>query len=170
MDGGRAANGIWPDPLTGEMCRRRFAALGLAYGDEPTPEGGRRVMADEMEELKALLAVECRMHAARHRGSGLRMASAWVLEAERDLSLRSCFLFCRVKWDDGGRREAVSFNQDGFIGFAGWASTENAQPFYRGFMRWLEFLMQLEAEEKKAPRLREQGGAPDPRKDLMTWK
>lgn len=34
-------------------------------------------------------------------------------------------------------REAVSFNSDGFIGLAGWASDHNVQPFLRAFMRWL---------------------------------
>ena len=35
-------------------------------------------------------------------------------------------------------REAVSFNADGHIGFAGWADDQNVQPFLRGFMRWLK--------------------------------
>lgn len=35
-------------------------------------------------------------------------------------------------------RECVSFNRDGFIGFAGWASTTNLQPILLGFMDWIE--------------------------------
>ena len=34
------------------------------------------------------------------------------------------------------RREGISFNRDGYIGFAGWASTNNLQPLVRGFMHW----------------------------------
>lgn len=34
-------------------------------------------------------------------------------------------------------REAVSFNPDGFVGFAGWADDENVQPILAGFMEWL---------------------------------
>lgn len=36
------------------------------------------------------------------------------------------------------RREAISFNGDGFIGIAGWADDNNVQPFLRAFMRWLK--------------------------------
>lgn len=31
-------------------------------------------------------------------------------------------------------RECISFNADGFVGFAGWASTENAAPIVNGFL------------------------------------
>ena len=36
-----------------------------------------------------------------------------------------------------GDREAVTFNQDGFIGFAGWADSINAQPILDGFANWI---------------------------------
>ena len=35
------------------------------------------------------------------------------------------------------RREAISFNKDGFIGFAGWASTGNEKPFVSAFNEWV---------------------------------
>jgi len=34
-------------------------------------------------------------------------------------------------------REAVSFNQDGFIGFAGWSDDKNVRPFIDAFVRWV---------------------------------
>lgn len=34
-------------------------------------------------------------------------------------------------------REAISFNSDGFIGFAGWADDKNVQPFLRAFVLWV---------------------------------
>lgn len=44
------------------------------------------------------------------------------------------------------RREGISFNRDGFIGFAGWASTKNLQPFVRGFMHWCKATAEEVAE------------------------
>ncbi|CAL9991368.1 hypothetical protein VPHD81_0112 [Vibrio phage D81] len=45
------------------------------------------------------------------------------------------YMTCRTnEWES---REAVSFNRDGFIGFAGWADDNNVQPILRGVMRWL---------------------------------
>ena len=37
-------------------------------------------------------------------------------------------------------REAISFNSDGFIGFAGWADSINTSPFIRAFVRWVDWL------------------------------
>ena len=34
-------------------------------------------------------------------------------------------------------REAVTFNEDGFVGFAGWADDENIQPILAGFLQWV---------------------------------
>jgi hypothetical protein len=34
-------------------------------------------------------------------------------------------------------RECISFNQDGFIGFSGWADDKNARPFIDAFVRWV---------------------------------
>ena len=37
-------------------------------------------------------------------------------------------------------REAVSFNDDGFIGFVGWADDTNVQPILDGFCAWVDEL------------------------------
>ena len=42
---------------------------------------------------------------------------------------------CRSYYFDN--REAVSFNTDGFIGFAGWADDRNVQPVLAGFSDWV---------------------------------
>lgn len=42
---------------------------------------------------------------------------------------------CRSHYFDD--REVVSFNPDGFIGFAGLASSENAMPILQGFKKWV---------------------------------
>ena len=43
-------------------------------------------------------------------------------------------------------REAITFNRDGFIGFAGWASSGNVYPFIKAFEKWCE---QIEKEKQK---------------------
>ena len=37
-------------------------------------------------------------------------------------------------------REAISFNRGGWIGFAGWASSENIKPFCNAFCEWVDVL------------------------------
>lgn len=43
----------------------------------------------------------------------------------------------RCKADYFDDREAVTFNTDGFIGFAGWADNTNVQPILEGFKEWV---------------------------------
>ena len=40
------------------------------------------------------------------------------------------------------RRECISFNKDGFIGFAGWADDGNSNPIRRAFLEWCDILKQ----------------------------
>lgn len=48
------------------------------------------------------------------------------------------FMTCKTEqWDE---REAVSFNRDGFIGFAGWADSNNIKPILKGVESWLKLL------------------------------
>ena len=48
------------------------------------------------------------------------------------------FMTCRTEqWDE---REAVSFNRDGFIGFAGWADSKNVGVILDGVGDWLDKL------------------------------
>lgn len=35
-------------------------------------------------------------------------------------------------------REAVTFNSDEFVGFAGWADDRNVQPILSGFCSWVD--------------------------------
>ena len=49
--------------------------------------------------------------------------------------IESAFIRCNGTYFKD--REAISFNGDGFIGFAGWADSKNVQPFYKAFQRWM---------------------------------
>ena len=50
----------------------------------------------------------------------------------------SLFMTCSTEQWEG--REAVSFNRDDFIGFAGWSDTNNIQPILQGVEDWLIIL------------------------------
>lgn len=52
----------------------------------------------------------------------------------------SKYMTCRT--DQWNEREAISFNRDGFIGFAGWADSNNVKPFLEGVENWLSELQQ----------------------------
>ena len=49
-------------------------------------------------------------------------------------------MFITVLCDNYSEREAISFNPDGFIGFAGWASTYNTKLFTNAFKEWVDIM------------------------------
>lgn len=51
---------------------------------------------------------------------------------------------CKAYYFDD--REAVSFNTDGFIGFAGWADDNNIKPVLAGFVDWIDSVVRDIAE------------------------
>ena len=53
-------------------------------------------------------------------------------------SMYSCFLTVSAHYF--ANRECISFNRDGFIGFAGWADQGNVNPILRAFLKWCDLL------------------------------
>ena len=50
------------------------------------------------------------------------------------------FAEIRVKGTYFDDREAITFNDYGFIGFCGWADGRNLTPFVVGFKKWCDYL------------------------------
>ena len=59
-------------------------------------------------------------------------------------SIKSCFLYLNSHYFT--RREAISFNINGFIGFAGWADSGNLNPLKRAFLQWCDYLKSTKGE------------------------
>ena len=50
------------------------------------------------------------------------------------------FAEIRVKGDYFNAREAITFNEDGFVGLCGWADGYNLTPFVMGFKDWCDYM------------------------------
>lgn len=50
------------------------------------------------------------------------------------------FAEIRVKGNYFNAREAITFNEDGFIGLCGWADGYNLTPFVMGFKDWCDYM------------------------------
>ena len=44
------------------------------------------------------------------------------------------------------QRQCISFEEDGFIGFAGWADQQNLNPIIRAFLRWCDGIAEIKEE------------------------
>lgn len=111
--------------MTRDQARAMFADARLDYSVLTTPN---------VRRLRTL--INQRMAQSGCMKGTLRCRQRGVIRQERG------GLFAEIKckafyFED---REAVSFNTDGFIGFAGWADEKNIQPVLAGFADWVKEL------------------------------
>jgi len=112
-----------PEKLDREFARGEFGAAGLSYAD---------LDLVALRLLRRLINLE--MIRSGLMKSSYRCYRGVVFQnAGTDRFFAG--IRCSAFYFD--RREAVSFNRDGFIGFAGWSDDTNVQPILRGFVAWV---------------------------------
>ena len=104
------------DIKTNDEARERIAAAGITKDN---------VTADQLQILRN--CISARMIDSGNYNGTYRMDEK-----------ASLFMTCSTEQWEG--REAVSFNRDDFIGFAGWADSNNIKPILQGVGDWLETL------------------------------
>ena len=111
--------------LTRDQARTAFNATGLTY---------------EVLTLKALRRLRVIIN-RKMKQSGL-IDNNLRCNPRVTLSALSYGLYGEIKCHSFyfKNREAVSFNPDGFIGFAGWSDETNVQPILEGFIDWINEL------------------------------
>lgn len=121
--------------LTSESMRRLFKNKSLSYGD---------LNLDNLIKLRDIMREEL----AKPPIGSYRMELTDMFDSkfkEEGSSLEHSFWTVKgfLSDEDGEwlafeSREAISFNRDGFIGFAGWSDSKNVQPFLIAFDEWME--------------------------------
>ena len=126
--------GFEPVCTTNE-AREYFKNKGLTY--DSITEGDILILSMMLEkELK------------KSNKAGETSVSTITLSKKVDMKKKAnghimcCFLYVNSHYFE--RREAISFNRDGFIGFAGWADQGNTNPLLRGFLKWCDYLAEGE--------------------------
>lgn len=121
--------------LSPERVRTLFNA-NLSY---------EKIDQNDIEALNCLIGLECAKH-NRDISFGLihgvklhlpkkKCYAPIVRMSKEHPGIKEAYL--RIDGDYFSGREAVSFNCDGFVGFAGWADRNNVQPILQGFVRWM---------------------------------
>jgi len=111
--------------LESQICRNLFVECGLTYSDIGSKEIGKLI------GLIKISLEPCTENSVKMTLDKLKKNDYNYLE---DGSIECCFL--KVSSDYFKGREAISFNKDGFIGFAGWASSNNEKPITDAFKKW----------------------------------
>lgn len=122
---------------TTEEARQYFWDKGLSYADITEGDILSLLMLLNREIKKSNKAGETSVNT-------MHMSSKIDMKKRTNGTIIKCFLYINSHYFT--RREAISFNEDGFIGFAGWADQGNTNPLLRAFLRWCDDL----AEAKEA--------------------
>lgn len=122
---------------TNGEARQYFRDKGLSYHDIAEGDILSLLMLLNREIKKSNKAGETSV-------STMHMSSKINMKKRTNGTIIKCFLYINSHYFT--RREAISFNEDGFIGFAGWADQANTNPLLRAFLRWCDDL----AEAKEA--------------------
>jgi len=121
-----------------DKARLIFKEKGLSY---------LNIKKEQIEILQNLLKEE--LSSFENHGFIMKLCALRKNDVEfnDDGTLKKCYFRAKgiIKGSNNGiykpiihfkEREAISFNQDGFIGFAGWADSTNVVPFLKAFNRF----------------------------------
>lgn len=115
--------------MTRDDARKYFAYKNLTYND---------ITSGDICTLVMLLNKHVKKACKNHEMSvdSMRMSEKIKSKYTTSGKLIECYLFINSHYFT--RRECISFNKDGFIGFCGWADNANTKPIVTAFVEWCD--------------------------------
>lgn len=120
---------------TNDEARQYFTDKGLTYDD-----------ITEGDILTLVMLLNKHIKAANKDNETsvqLTLSKKMVIKKKSNGSIMACFLYVNSHYFT--QRECISFNGDGFVGFAGWADQGNTNPILRAFLEWCDILAEAAA-------------------------
>jgi hypothetical protein len=120
--------------LNNEEARQYFKDCNLSYAD---------INASSLEQLTLYLKESYENFLEDYGTNAKEMRMSLAPMRKQDKKFEKDILkyaFIQVNGSYFSRRECISFNSDGFIGFAGWASTGNTIPIIEAFKKWCDWM------------------------------
>lgn len=115
---------------TNNTAREYFKDKGLSYND-----------ITEGDILALVMMLNAEIKKSNKEGCGittLSLSKKVDVKKNSNGSIISCFLHVNSHYFT--RRECISFNEDGFIGIAGWADDNSARAILQAFFKWCDYL------------------------------
>jgi hypothetical protein len=115
--------------VTNDEARKYFADAGLSYSDITSGDICSLVML-----LNKHIKAACKQGITTIKGmcTNQKITSKYWTNG----TIVHCYITMRGEYFSN--RECISFNPDGFIGFAGWADTKNTDPIIAAFCEWVD--------------------------------
>ena len=124
-----SCRGFEPVCTTNE-AREFFKNRGLSY--DSIQEGDILILCMMLQkELK-------KSNKAGETSVTMTLSKRVDMKKKSNGSITECYIYMNAHYFT--RRECISFNRDGFIGFAGWADQGNTNPLLRAFLEWCNYL------------------------------
>lgn len=120
-----------------EEARQYFKDKGLTYGNITEGDILTLTMMLNQEIKKATKDCETSV-------DSMYLSKKFDMKRKTNGTLVHCYLYINSHYFE--RRECISFNPDGFIGFAGWADQGNTNPILRAFLKWCDYLAESEEQ------------------------
>ena len=118
-----------------DECREYFKECGLSYKD-----------ITEQEILILVMLLRKELKKSNEIGETsvctMRLSEKIDMKKRTNGSIKTCFLYLNSHYFT--RRECISFNQNGYIGFCGWADTGNSNPIKRAFLKWCDAIKEVD--------------------------
>lgn len=127
----------YPPVCTNEEARAYFKDKGLTYKDITSGDILALVLLLNQELKKSNKAGEtsvCTMHLSQKISTKYRSNGTLIY----------CHLYMNSHYFT--QRQCISFEESGFIGFAGWADEANLNPIRRAFLRWCDGIAEIKEE------------------------
>jgi hypothetical protein len=114
-----------------QVARDYFKSKGLSYNDISEGDICTLVMM-----LNKSIKDACKEH--KMSVDTMRMSEKLKSKFKSNGKLISCYLYMNSHYFT--QRECVSFNEDGHIGFCGWADNNNTKPIVDAFILWCDLI------------------------------
>lgn len=115
-----------------DEARQSFIDAGLDYD---------ALDDQKLRRLQQLVQEELSFHNEQHPDF-IMTCTRMRFRHDRDGGIVSAALLADGPYFRG--REGITFNGDGWIGFAGWACESNTKPFVNAFKRWVDTMEVVE--------------------------
>lgn len=124
--------------MSNDEARQYFKDKGLTYAD---------ITSGDICGLVMILNKHIKKASKNHEMSvdSMHLSEKIVSKYKTNGELLGCFIYLNSHYFR--RRECISFNYDGFIGFAGWADSRNTKPITEAFIEWCDTITKVEEVE-----------------------
>lgn len=128
-----------PPVCTTQEAREYFREKGLTYHDITEGDILALVLYLNQEIKKAIKDREMST-------TTMHLSQKVDMKKRSNGTITECYLYMNSHYFT--RLECISFNQNGYIGFAGWADQGNTNPILRAFLRWCDSLTKVEESDQ----------------------